>query len=64
MKLRIGQPYDREKLDEAIRDLYNTELFADVQILGGDTGNLVVQVRENPVINRIILEGNKRLKDE
>src|SRR4051812_43576975 len=64
MKLRVGQPYDREKLDEAIRDLYNTELFADVQILGGDTGNIVVQVRENPVINRIILEGNKRLKDE
>jgi outer membrane protein insertion porin family len=64
MKLRIGQAYDREKLDEAIRDLYNTELFADVQILGGDTGNIVVQVRENPVINRIILEGNKRLKDE
>jgi outer membrane protein insertion porin family len=64
MKLRVGQAYDREKLDEAIRDLYNTELFADVQILGGDTGNIVVQVRENPVINRIILEGNKRLKDE
>jgi outer membrane protein insertion porin family len=64
MKLRVGQPYDRERLDEAIRDLYNTELFADVQILGGDTGNIVVQVRENPVINRIILEGNKRLKDE
>jgi outer membrane protein insertion porin family len=64
MKLRAGQPYDRERLDEAIRDLYNTELFADVQILGGDTGNIVVQVRENPVINRIILEGNKRLKDE
>jgi outer membrane protein insertion porin family len=64
MKLRVGEPYDRERLDEAIRDLYNTELFADVQILGGDTGNIVLQVRENPVINRIILEGNKRLKDE
>jgi outer membrane protein insertion porin family len=64
MKLRAGQPYDREKLDQAIKDLYDTELFADVQIEGGDTGNLVVRVRENPVINRIVLEGNKRLKDE
>ena len=64
MNLRVGQPYDREKLDAAIRQLYETELFADVQILGGDTGNIVVQVRENPVINRIILEGNKRLKSE
>jgi len=64
MNLRVGQPYDREKLDAAIRQLYDTELFADVQILGGETGNIVVQVRENPVINRIILEGNKRLKSE
>jgi outer membrane protein insertion porin family len=64
MNLRVGEPYDREKLDQAIKDLYTTELFADVQILGGDAGNLVVQVRENPVINRIILEGNKRIKDE
>jgi outer membrane protein insertion porin family len=64
MKLRTGEAYTRERLDEALRDLYATELFADVQILGGDTGNLVIQVRENPVINRIILEGNKRIKDD
>lgn len=62
--LRIGQPYDREKLDQAIKDLYATELFADVQIAGADSGNLTIQVRENPVINRIILEGNKRLKED
>ncbi|WP_233222225.1 outer membrane protein assembly factor BamA [Allosphingosinicella deserti] len=64
MKLRVGESYTRERLDEALRDLYGTELFADVQILGSDTGNLVIQVRENPVINRIILEGNKRIKDD
>jgi outer membrane protein insertion porin family len=39
-------------------------LFADAQIEGADTGNLVLVVRENPVINRIVLEGNKRLKDD
>jgi outer membrane protein insertion porin family len=64
MKPRVGDPYTRESLDEALRDLYATELFADVQIAGAETGNLVVEVRENPVINRIILEGNKRLKDD
>jgi outer membrane protein insertion porin family len=63
MKLRPGETYTRERLDEALRDLYATELFADVQIRR-DTGNLVIQVRENPVINRIVLEGNKRLKDD
>jgi outer membrane protein insertion porin family len=62
--LRAGEPYDRERLDQALRDLYATELFADVQIAGADTGDIVIQVRENPVINRIILEGNRRLKDD
>ena len=62
--LRAGEPYDQERLDQALRDLYATELFADVQIAGADTGDLIIQVRENPVINRIILEGNRRLKDD
>jgi outer membrane protein insertion porin family len=64
MTLRVGEAYDRERLDAALRELYNTELFADVVIGGEATGNITVQVRENPVINRIILEGNKRLKDD
>ena len=62
-KLRIGQPFTQESLDQALRDLYETELFADVQIRN-DNGALTVEVKENPVINRIVLEGNKRLKEE
>ena len=64
MKLRVGEAYDGERLDEALTDLLQTELFSDVQIRGADTGNLVIEVRENPVINRIVLEGNKRLKED
>jgi len=62
--LRAGENYDNERLDTALRDLLATELFADVQIAGADTGNLIIQVRENPVINRIVLEGNRRIKDD
>lgn len=62
-KLRIGQPYSQESLDQGLRDLYETELFADVQIRN-DNGALTVEVKENPVINRIVLEGNKRLKED
>ncbi|WP_114228366.1 MULTISPECIES: outer membrane protein assembly factor BamA [Sphingomonas] len=62
--LAPGQTYDTETLDQAIKDLYATELFADAQIEGADTGNLVIAIRENPVINRIVLEGNKRIKDD
>jgi outer membrane protein insertion porin family len=62
--LAPGQTYTAATLDQALKDLYATQLFADVTINGGDTGDLVINVRENPVINRIILEGNKRLKDD
>jgi outer membrane protein insertion porin family len=62
--LSPGQSYSAESLDQALKDLYATQLFADVTITGGETGDLVIAVRENPVINRIILDGNKRLKDE
>jgi outer membrane protein insertion porin family len=62
--LSPGQNYTAATLDQALKDLYATQLFADVTISGADTGNLVIAVRENPVINRIVLEGNKRLKSD
>ncbi len=63
LKLRTGGTYTRESLDEAIRDLFATELFADAQIRD-DNGALTIIVRENPVINRIVFEGNKRIKED
>ncbi len=64
-KLRVGGTYTRETLDEALKDLYASELFEYAEIRDdGNDGALTVVVRENPVINRIVLEGNKRLKDD
>src|SRR5690242_273889 len=62
--LTPGQTYTRETLDQAVKDLYATQLFANAEISGTETGDLVINVRENPVINRIVLEGNKRLKSD
>jgi outer membrane protein insertion porin family len=63
VKLRVGQPYTQTAADQALKDLYATELFADAQVRN-DNGNVVIQVKENPVVNRIILEGNKRIKED
>ena len=62
--LSPGQDYTAESLDTALKDLYATELFSDVVITGAETGALVLEIKENPVINRIILEGNKRIKSD
>ncbi|MFM5884754.1 MAG: outer membrane protein assembly factor BamA [Novosphingobium sp.] len=63
IKLRVGQPYSQQAADQALKDLYATELFTDVQIRNAD-GVVTIAVKENPVINRIVLEGNKRIKEE
>nr|WP_246352517.1 outer membrane protein assembly factor BamA [Sphingomonas xinjiangensis] len=63
-KLRAGEPYTAETVDQAIRDLLASDLLADVEIEGLDKGDLIIRVRENPVINRVIYEGNNRLKSE
>lgn len=63
MKLRVGQPYTQEAADQALKDLFETELFKDVSIRN-DQGAVTIEVVENPVINRILLEGNKRIKED
>jgi outer membrane protein insertion porin family len=63
VKLRVGQPYTSAAADQALKDLYETELFSDVQVTN-NAGTVTIQVKENPVVNRIILEGNKRIKDD
>ncbi len=63
IRLRHGQIYTQANADQALKDLFATELFSDVQIKN-EEGHVVIQVKENPVINRIVLEGNKRIKEE
>ncbi|HEY6754409.1 MAG TPA: outer membrane protein assembly factor BamA [Pseudolabrys sp.] len=56
---RIGP----EQEDEGLKALIATGLFSDVRI-NHVGGRLVVTVVENPVINRVAFEGNKKAKDE
>jgi outer membrane protein insertion porin family len=63
IRLRTGQLWTQVSADQALKDLYATELFADVAVRN-NSGAVVIEVRENPVVNRIILEGNKRIKND
>ncbi len=58
-----GGRLDSAVIDEALKALYATGLFQDVRITPSG-GRLIVTVVENPVINRVAFEGNKKLKDE
>ena len=52
-----------EQKTTASRRLYATGLFEDVHVSHAG-GQLVITVVENPVINRVAFEGNKKAKDE
>ena len=60
--LRIGDRFDEGKMDLALKNLHATGRFDDVALLrrGSD---LVVVLREAPIVNRIAFEGNKAVKD-
>jgi outer membrane protein insertion porin family len=60
--VKVGEPYDAAKVDQSLKALFATGLFADVTIRR-DGATLVVRVVENPIINRIAYEGNRKLKD-
>jgi len=63
MTVRVGDTFDVNEIDESLKSLFATGLFADVVIRPEGTA-LVVQVVENPIINRIAFEGNRSLDAE
>ncbi len=62
--VREGDPFDPARIDQSLKNLFGTGLFADVSITRGENGVLVIRVVENPIINRISLEGNDKIKDD
>ncbi|MDP6951664.1 MAG: POTRA domain-containing protein, partial [Alphaproteobacteria bacterium] len=63
MKLVIGDRFDNIRANESLKSLFATGLFADVT-LAREGSALVVRVIENPIINRLAFEGNRRIKDD
>ncbi len=61
--IRTGQRITTQAMDEALKKLFATGLFADV-IVRREGSAVVVRVVENPIINRIAFEGNKRISNE
>ncbi|MEM7523693.1 MAG: outer membrane protein assembly factor BamA [Pseudomonadota bacterium] len=63
LALGIGDPITEEALNRSVRQLFDTGLFRDAAI-APDGSRLLVQVVENPTINRINFEGNDLITDE
>ncbi|PHR61502.1 MAG: outer membrane protein assembly factor BamA [Robiginitomaculum sp.] len=58
-----GDRYNDQQIDRSVKTLFSTGLFADV-LIEPNGGDLIIRVVENPILNRVIIEGNKALKTE
>ena len=63
LPVQVGDDITLTSLDQAIAALFGTKLFSDVSI-SRDGGTVLITIKENPIINRISIEGNDVLSDE
>ena len=63
LPIQVGDTVDAAKADLALKSLARTELFSDEKI-DFQNGDLIVTIVENPIINRVLFEGNSSLKED
>lgn len=63
LPINIGDRVDQARIQEAIRAVYSTGFFKDVEIRW-DNGTLIVAVAERPSIASFSITGNKDIKTE
>lgn len=63
LMIRKGDSVSQEELDRGLKSLFSTGLFSDVRLSVND-GVLNVDLVENPIVNRISFEGNKKIKTQ
>lgn len=61
--IRPGQSFSNVDIDESVKRLYATGFFSDVRI-SVSGGTLVVNVSENQLVNQVVFNGNRKLKDD
>ena len=63
LTIKPGDRHDAEQVDYSLKRLFATGFFADVGIFReGD--DVIIRVKENPIVNRVAFEGNKALDDD
>ncbi|MDQ2632391.1 MAG: outer membrane protein assembly factor BamA, partial [Pseudomonadota bacterium] len=62
LTIKPGQSFSNADVDESVKRLFGTGLFSDVSV-NQVGGTLVVQVSEYQIVNQVLFQGNKKLKD-
>ena len=55
--------FSKTEIDETLKKLYESDLFSDAKITQ-DHDQLIVEVKENPLISEVKFSGNKKVEDD
>jgi outer membrane protein insertion porin family len=58
-----GKSFSNADIDSSVKRLYSTGYFSDVSI-NVSGGTLVVTVSENQLVNQVVFNGNRKIKDD
>lgn len=66
--LKEGEEFSRDAVNTSLKGLFSTGFFADAHIVPvrteGNKIDLDISVVENPVVNKVVFEGNKAVEDK
>jgi outer membrane protein insertion porin family len=63
LAIKPGENFSSADIDESVRRLYATGYFSDVKVaVSGST--LVVTVNESQLLNEVVINGNRKIKDD
>ena len=58
-----GEYLSQEKINSSLKSMFATGLFNDIRV-NNKGGKLIIEVKENPIVNKVVFEGNKRISDD
>jgi outer membrane protein insertion porin family len=63
MDLHAGDPFDQDKINSSLKTMFETGLFGDIKV-SSEKDKLIIDVIENPIVNKVVFEGNKKIADD
>lgn len=62
--IQEGRNLNNEQINSTLKELYETEYFENVDIKQKRNGDVIIEVKENPIVKEVIFDGNKKLSKE
>lgn len=66
--IKEGDEFSKDAVNTALKNLFATGFFSDARVTPtrteGDKVDITVSVMENPIVNKIVFEGNKAVEDK